>query len=82
MFPCADTYMGTSKGDQKETQAIVNKLESIKKQVKLYLTLHSYGQYMLTPFGYKQGRYPATYQKLVSSQNIMLKNHHIIHAFN
>ncbi|VDL99871.1 unnamed protein product, partial [Schistocephalus solidus] len=69
-WPCSDTYMGTRGGDQPESKAIINKLQEIKHKVILYITLHSYGQYILTPFGYQRSQYPPKYDELVSCKNV------------
>lgn len=50
--PCAETYRGTKSFSEPETFALKTLLEKIKKECKFYLTLHSYGQYLLYPWGY------------------------------
>uniref|UniRef100_A0A5K3FUM8 Peptidase_M14 domain-containing protein n=1 Tax=Mesocestoides corti TaxID=53468 RepID=A0A5K3FUM8_MESCO len=63
--PCSDTFKGLRGGDQAETRSIITKLSSIANQTKLYLTLHSYGQYILTPYGFQRGLHPANYDELM-----------------
>ncbi|VDN14256.1 unnamed protein product [Dibothriocephalus latus] len=65
-WPCSETYMGGKGGDQPESKAVIDKLQEIKHNVRLYLTLHSYGQYMLTPFGYQRSQYPPRYDELIN----------------
>lgn len=50
--PCAETYRGRSGFSEPETVALKGVLEEIKIECKFYLTLHSYGQYLLYPWGY------------------------------
>jgi len=48
---CKETYMGARAFSEPETNAIRKFLLS-GRNFKLYLTFHSYGQYILYPFGY------------------------------
>ncbi|XP_012288601.2 carboxypeptidase B [Orussus abietinus] len=50
--PCSDTYAGPKPFSEPETQALRDFALSKKGLVKAYLTLHSYGQYFLHPWGY------------------------------
>ncbi|VDO77208.1 unnamed protein product [Schistosoma margrebowiei] len=69
---CSDTYRGIEAASELETQSIIKKLKSLQKQIILYLSLHSFGQYILTPFGFSRYSYPPYYQKLVSLHNSSL----------
>ncbi|KAL7061710.1 hypothetical protein AAHC03_0262 [Spirometra sp. Aus1] len=73
-WPCSETYMGDKGGDQPETKAVIKKLQEIKGQVKLYITLHSYGQYMLTPFGYQRSQYPPKYDELIEMAKNVIRS--------
>ncbi|XP_067142376.1 carboxypeptidase A2-like [Centruroides vittatus] len=53
--PLSDAYIGPSAMSEVETQAIVNTLSEVKHRVKLFITLHSYGQYIAFPWGSKLG---------------------------
>ncbi|KAK5642383.1 hypothetical protein RI129_008550 [Pyrocoelia pectoralis] len=50
--PCADTYKGPKPFSEVETQNLRDYLLKIKKNAKLYLTFHSYGNLILYPWGY------------------------------
>lgn len=63
--PCGEIFRGLSAADQAETQSVVKKLASIANQTKLFITLHSYGQLILTPYGFQRGLHPANYDELV-----------------
>lgn len=50
--PCKETYRGSHAFSEPETLAMKNFLLSEKANFQLYLTFHSYGQYILYPWGY------------------------------
>ena len=50
--PCKETFRGPSAFSEPESRAIRNFLLSGTADFKLYLTFHSYGQYLLYPWGY------------------------------
>ncbi|KAK4007903.1 hypothetical protein OUZ56_013063 [Daphnia magna] len=50
--PCEETYRGTKAFSEPETLATSNFILSKKNQIRLYLTLHSFGQVALIPYGY------------------------------
>lgn len=51
--PCAETYKGVSAGDTPEIQALTAFTSTLRaKGIKLYIDWHSYGQYILLPYGY------------------------------
>ncbi|VDO15097.1 unnamed protein product [Rodentolepis nana] len=62
---CSEIYRGSSAADQAETRSIIRKLAAIAPQTKLFLTLHSYGQLVLIPFGYLPAQRPDNYNELV-----------------
>ena len=52
--PCSQTYRGETPSDSPENQgltAFVNKLRD-ENGIKLYIDWHSYGQYIMSPYGY------------------------------
>merc|ERR1712223_82443 len=50
--PCDETYYGPSAFSEPETNAIQKFIMARRNVMKLYLTFHSYGQYILDPWGY------------------------------
>lgn len=62
--PCSDIYSGTGGASEPETQAIVNFLQKEGNFIDAYLTIHSYGQMWLYPWGYTSAL-PDDYQDLV-----------------
>ncbi|KZS08434.1 putative Carboxypeptidase B [Daphnia magna] len=66
--PCDDTYRGTIAFSEPETLATSNFIMGKSSQIKLYLTLHSYGQFGLLPYGYDVV-YPSDYNDLLALAN-------------
>ena len=52
-----------------ETQSLMHLVRDVSPT--LYLTLHSFGQDILIPYGYAVGAKPENYQQLVSEVNLM-----------
>jgi len=55
--PCSQSYHGGVAFNQPETRAVSNFYNTIATQTKMYLTLHSYSQYIMLPFGYSNQTY-------------------------
>lgn len=49
---CADTFKGQTAFSEPETQVLRDLMLSLSGRAKFYLTLHSYGNYLLYPWGY------------------------------
>lgn len=49
---CAETYAGTEAFSEPETAALRDYVLEHAHHIKLYLTFHSYGNYLLYPWGY------------------------------
>ncbi|XP_055841092.1 carboxypeptidase B-like [Episyrphus balteatus] len=49
---CADTFRGPSAFSEPETKVVRDQLLKLKGRAKFYLTLHSYGNYLLYPWGW------------------------------
>uniref|UniRef100_A0A8C4VXR1 Carboxypeptidase A2 n=1 Tax=Gopherus evgoodei TaxID=1825980 RepID=A0A8C4VXR1_9SAUR len=60
--PCSESYHGPSANSEVEVKNVVNFIKSHGK-IKAFLTLHSYSQLLLFPFGYKCTN-PADYNEL------------------
>lgn len=52
--PCSETFQGEKAFSEPETIALRDLMHSIRGECKFYLTLHSYGQYLLYPWGYTE----------------------------
>nr|SVE84084.1 EOG090X00QE [Daphnia pulex] len=62
-LPCGETYNGGAAFSAIESQIVRDAILSVASQSVVYLTVHSYGQYWLTPWGYTP-EYPADYPQL------------------
>uniref|UniRef100_A0A182WLP9 Peptidase M14 domain-containing protein n=1 Tax=Anopheles minimus TaxID=112268 RepID=A0A182WLP9_9DIPT len=51
-LPCAETYHGEQSFSEPETRAIRDELLRLKGRCKFYLSLHTYGEYLLYPWGW------------------------------
>jgi len=67
--PCADTYAGSRADSELETQAVENALKKYPGQWDAYLTLHTYGQWWFTTWGYTTNL-PPNYTNLVAKSKI------------
>ncbi|XP_076649892.1 carboxypeptidase B [Halictus rubicundus] len=61
--PCREIYAGSGPFSEPETSAIKNFFEASAANFKAYLTFHSYGQFILYPWGYDR-RVPPDYADL------------------
>ncbi|CVK85487.1 related to carboxypeptidase A [Fusarium proliferatum] len=52
--PCDETYKGQAAGDSPELKAIKGQIDSLAagRGITFYVDFHSYGQYVLWPYGY------------------------------
>ena len=64
--PCSQTYAGKTPHSEPEVKSLTNKVSSISKRVALFLSLHSYSQIMLLPYGHSTD-VPKEYDDLVSN---------------
>ncbi|XP_069113551.1 carboxypeptidase B-like [Argopecten irradians] len=49
---CQETYAGPHALSEPETQAMAHAIDSVASHALVYLNIHSYGQYMIYPWGY------------------------------
>lgn len=56
--PCAETYKGRAAGDAPENKALVSHILSVsnRQPIAQYIDFHSYGNYLLSPYGYTNGQ--------------------------
>lgn len=54
--PCSETYHGTKGFSEVETQVSRDAIIENRENCKFFLTLHSYGNYLLYPWGHKSER--------------------------
>lgn len=51
-WQCSDVYAGYTPFSEPETRALRDYLLKYKDDIKLYLAIHSYGRYLIFPWGY------------------------------
>ncbi|CAG7670970.1 unnamed protein product, partial [Allacma fusca] len=56
--PCSETYSGPGVFSEPETQAIRDFITKINNELVAYITLHSYSQFILIPFGHNNKPIP------------------------
>jgi len=66
--PCSDTFGGPSAWSEPETEQLAAYLRTIASNVDIYLSFHSYGQYMLFPYGHT-GEHVENYDELYAVAN-------------
>ncbi|XP_037958092.1 zinc carboxypeptidase-like [Teleopsis dalmanni] len=67
--PCSETYAGTAPFSEPEAKALADHLTNIKDEIKIYLSFHSYGQYLLSPYGHVASDFPPNYDDLLEIGN-------------
>ena len=65
LAPCEDVFAGTGPFSVPESRYLGDFLRSHGNRIKLYLTLHSFGQYFLYPWGYSAHEYALDADDLV-----------------
>ena len=63
--PChAETFAGSKPFSEPETRMVSGVMLDNKKRIKLYVSLHAYGQYLVYPWGYTGDFLPKGWKKL------------------
>lgn len=70
--PCSDTFAGPRAWSEPETEQLATYLSTLASRVNIYLSFHSYGQYMLFPYGHT-GEHVENYEELVGEHFTALK---------
>ncbi|THD26617.1 Subfamily M14A unassigned peptidase [Fasciola hepatica] len=63
---CTEVYRGIKPASELETQGIIHRLTELRGKLILYLSLHSFGQYILTPYGFARYQYPKNYKNMIN----------------
>lgn len=67
-FPCAENYAGPHPLSEPETNILSNILNHHQKRIVMYISLHSYSQLFLVPYGHAR-MYPENYEDLKKVAN-------------
>lgn len=68
--PCSDTFAGPSRDSELETIAVENAINAYKGTWDAFLTIHSYGKWWFTPYGYTGNILPPDYTDLNAKAQI------------
>ncbi|XP_071090526.1 carboxypeptidase B-like isoform X1 [Haliotis cracherodii] len=78
--PCSDIYSGPSKFSAPESRVLKNYLDSHNDTIVAYLSLHSFGRYILYPWGYSLTATPsdaAELERVAQVANRAMSNDYI-----
>ncbi|XP_051468441.1 carboxypeptidase A2-like [Apus apus] len=76
--PCSESYRGPSANSEVEVRSVVDFIKG-HGNIKAFLTLHSYSQLLMYPYGYKCTR-PADYSELDSLGRIAARSIRSVHG--
>lgn len=62
--PCHETFAGPKPLSEPETEALAKILSANKDRISMYISLHSYSQLILLPYGYARA-YPDNYNEMM-----------------
>ncbi|XP_034483135.1 zinc carboxypeptidase [Drosophila innubila] len=65
--PCSDTYAGPSAESDPEIHQLTSYINNSipEGSIKIYISLHSYGQYVLSPWGHTADEFPEHYPQMM-----------------
>lgn len=64
--PCDEIYAGPSANSEPEIQHVQNYVSPFPEDYfKVYISLHSYGQYILSPWGHTSDEFPDNYDDML-----------------
>ena len=66
-LPCSDIYPGERPFSEVETRNLAVYMFSIRRRIKAYVDLHSYGQMWMSPWGFKRD-FPPSYREQVRAK--------------
>jgi len=61
---CTAVYQGESPLSEPETHALANTIRRLRDNIDMYLSIHSFGQQILVPYGYAVGAQPSNYANM------------------
>ncbi|OUC40383.1 zinc carboxypeptidase [Trichinella nativa] len=77
--PCSNVYHGKYSFSEPETRAVMRYLSKMQDKIKACISLHSFGQLWLMPYGNKKGHYPTNYREMVKLANGAVKELRTVH---
>lgn len=61
-FPCAEVYRGPSPFSETETRVVRDILKRLQYSIKMYISIHTFGNSILYPYGYTTIKHPRQQQ--------------------
>ncbi|KRY67046.1 Carboxypeptidase A2, partial [Trichinella pseudospiralis] len=77
--PCSNVYHGRHSFSEPETRAVMRYLSKMQDKIKACISLHSFSQLWLMPYGNEQGHYPTNYKEMVKLANGAVKQLRRVH---
>lgn len=71
--PCSDTYRGVEAFSEPETQALRDLALAWMERISLYLSFHSYGNFVLHPWSYSES--PSSKERLLKKVAKRIRKH-------
>ncbi|CAI5451763.1 unnamed protein product [Caenorhabditis angaria] len=68
---CSEIYCGTRAASEPEVLALTNAIMREERRIKAYVSLHSYGQEILYPWGHTKNSHPSDVQDLIRVGKMM-----------
>ena len=66
--PCSETFAGPFTVSEPEIKHVQDYVSSLPDDyVKIYISLHSYGQYLLSPWGHTDEEFPDNYDDMMGA---------------
>ncbi|KRZ10471.1 Carboxypeptidase A2 [Trichinella zimbabwensis] len=77
--PCSNVYHGRHSFSEPETRAVMRYLSKMQDKIKACISLHSFSQLWLMPYGNEQRHYPTNYKEMVKLANGAVKQLRRVH---
>lgn len=61
-IPCSDVYRGSAPFSETETKVVRDIMKRLQSSIKMYISIHTYGNSILYPFGYTTAKHPREQQ--------------------
>ncbi|XP_042856182.1 carboxypeptidase B-like [Penaeus japonicus] len=72
-FECSEVFKGAAAFSEPETKALRDAMKKVKDNLKMVLSLHSYGQQLLYPWGYSEEETAPDTDDLIKAGNVFVE---------
>jgi len=77
--PCKNTYAGPRPFSEPETAAVAGYIKGLKQKFKIFITLHSYSQLWMAPWGYSMND-PPNYNEMIYAGQVAVNALHKVYG--